>query len=87
MPSAAAQALASFGFTKALDFQLLAGGPEAAELMTVLRTGTGLSIAARAKIRLLVGDREHLARIVLVSQEERALLPKRAVSFAADSFT
>ena len=44
--------------------QLLAGGPEAAELMDELRTSGELSIADRAKIRLLVGDREHLARVL-----------------------
>eukprot|EP01052_Picozoa_sp_SAG31_P033650 SAG31_NODE_3830_length_3842_cov_2.970345_3_plen_278_part_00 len=64
-PPAAEQALASFGFETALDLHLLAGGPEAAELMAELRTGTKLSIADRAKIRLLVGDRDHLARVLL----------------------
>ena len=59
----AEQALVTLGFETALDLRLLAGGPEAAELMTALRTGGKLSIADRAKIRLLVGDLEHLARI------------------------
>eukprot|EP01051_Picozoa_sp_SAG22_P001509 SAG22_NODE_60_length_23423_cov_8.445250_13_plen_147_part_00 len=31
--------------------------------MAALRAGGGLGIADRAKIRLLVGDREHLARV------------------------
>ena len=43
--------------------QLLAGGPEAAELMTALSTAGELSIADRAKIRLLVGEQTHLARV------------------------
>ena len=59
----AEQALAALGFETALDLRLLAGGPEAAELMTALQTGSKLSIADRAKIRLLVGDSQHLARI------------------------
>ena len=59
----AEQALAAHGFQTALDLQLLAGGPEAAELMAALGTGGELSIADRAKIRLLVGDQMHLARI------------------------
>ena len=57
------QALAALGFETALDLHLLAGGPEAAELMTTLRTAGKLSIADRAKIRLLVGDSQHLARV------------------------
>ena len=59
----AEQALAALGFETALDLRLLAGGPEAAELMTALSTGGELSIADRAKIRLLVGDQTHLARM------------------------
>ena len=58
---AAQQALAAHGFQTALDLRLLAGGPEAAELMAALGTGGELSIADRAKIRLLVGDQTHLA--------------------------
>ena len=61
--SAAEQALATLGFETALDLQLLAGGPEAVELMSELRASSQLSIAVRAKIRLLVGDTEHLARV------------------------
>eukprot|EP01052_Picozoa_sp_SAG31_P034340 SAG31_NODE_4001_length_3676_cov_16.072127_3_plen_321_part_00 len=66
-PAAAELALAALGFETALDLRLLAGGPEAAELMGELRTSGALSIADRAKIRLLVGDREHLARVVLTA--------------------
>eukprot|EP01051_Picozoa_sp_SAG22_P007942 SAG22_NODE_577_length_8975_cov_12.406827_15_plen_324_part_00 len=64
---AAEQALAAHGFATALDLLLLAGGPEAAELMAELRTGGKLSIADRAKIRLLVGDTAHLARVSMMS--------------------
>ena len=49
----AKQALAALGFATALDLRLLAGGPEAVELMAALQSG-GLGIADRAKIRLLV---------------------------------
>eukprot|EP01051_Picozoa_sp_SAG22_P000459 SAG22_NODE_13_length_33548_cov_57.167773_11_plen_310_part_00 len=62
-PDASEQALAALGFETALDLRLLAGGPEAVELMTTLRAGGELSIADRGKIRLLVGDLEHLARV------------------------
>jgi hypothetical protein len=78
-------ALAALGFQTALDLQLLAGGPEAAELMTALGTAGELSIADRAKIRLLVGDQTHLARVVMLSapsedvadrdQDEQATAP------------
>jgi hypothetical protein len=60
---AAEQALAAHGFVTALDLRLLAGGPEAAELMAALSTGGELSIADRAKVRLLVGDQTHFARV------------------------
>eukprot|EP01052_Picozoa_sp_SAG31_P016170 SAG31_NODE_1062_length_10105_cov_11.143814_2_plen_151_part_00 len=56
--TAAEQALTALGFRTALDLRLLAGGPEAAELMGALRTSGELRIADRSKIRLLVGDRE-----------------------------
>ena len=46
--------LAGLGFQTALDLQLLAGGPEAAELQGELKAG-GLPIGDRAKVRLLVG--------------------------------
>ena len=61
----AEQALAALGFATALDLRLLAGGPEAAELMAALRTGGGLGIADRAKIRLLVG-RSHIGETVIL---------------------
>ena len=64
---AAEQTLAALGFQTALDLRLLAGGPEAAELMNALSTGGELSIADRAKIRLLVGDQTHMARVVMMS--------------------
>eukprot|EP01052_Picozoa_sp_SAG31_P007046 SAG31_NODE_331_length_17518_cov_32.495042_11_plen_321_part_00 len=60
--SAAKFALATLGFRTALDMRLLGGGPEAQELMAELRVNGRLSIADRSKIRLLVGDSEHLAR-------------------------
>ena len=41
----AEQALAALGFETALDLRLLAGGPEAAELMNVLRMGGKVGIA------------------------------------------
>ena len=89
----AEQALAALGFETALDLQLLAGGPEAAELMATLRTGGELSIADRAKIRLLVGDREHLARVAMVSsspfsgseEEEQAAPRHRQLQDEGDS--
>ena len=59
----AEQALAALGFETALDLRLLAGGPEAEDLMAALSTGGELRIADRAKIRLLVGDQAHLARM------------------------
>lgn len=65
--AAAEQVLADLGFSTVLDLQLLAGGPEAAELMSKLRTSSKLSIAVRAKMRLLVGDAEHLARVSKIS--------------------
>eukprot|EP01052_Picozoa_sp_SAG31_P056789 SAG31_NODE_16453_length_708_cov_1.684729_1_plen_185_part_00 len=43
----AERALASLGFETALDLQLLAGGPEAVELMATLRAGGELGIADR----------------------------------------
>ena len=56
--------LAGLGFRQALDLQLLAGGPEAAELLGELKAG-GLPIGDRAKVRLLVRDRAvHLGRLV-----------------------
>ena len=79
--SAAEQMLAAFGFETALDLQLLAGGPEAAEVMSELRSNSKLSVAVRAKIRLLVGDAEHLARVSKIS----AFAPASESAAAADS--
>ena len=53
--------LAGQGFQTALDLQLLAGGAEAAELLSELKVG-GLRIGGRAKVRLLVGDNVHHGR-------------------------
>eukprot|EP01052_Picozoa_sp_SAG31_P035000 SAG31_NODE_4164_length_3518_cov_6.234864_4_plen_361_part_00 len=61
--TAAATAVASLGVHRTLDLHLLAGGPEAQELMDTLRAAGELSLGDRAKIRLLVGDREHIARV------------------------
>ena len=73
----AEQALAALGFETALDLRLLAGGPEAAELMTALSTGGELSIADRAKIRLLVGDQTHLAGVVMMPIPSEDVAPVR----------
>eukprot|EP01052_Picozoa_sp_SAG31_P010866 SAG31_NODE_604_length_13629_cov_11.035994_11_plen_126_part_00 len=54
--------LAELGFRSAKDLLLLGGGPEALELMSELKVAPGLTIADRAKLRLLVGDRAHLAQ-------------------------
>eukprot|EP01052_Picozoa_sp_SAG31_P010756 SAG31_NODE_597_length_13674_cov_3.402947_17_plen_293_part_00 len=66
MPVAAArragEALAELGFATALDLQLLGGGDAAAEVLAQLKAG-GFGPAARAKVRLLVGDREHVWRL------------------------
>eukprot|EP01052_Picozoa_sp_SAG31_P001932 SAG31_NODE_65_length_28565_cov_8.402914_13_plen_248_part_00 len=59
---AVGQLLAGLGFSHALDLQLLGGGEEAAELMEQLAEQE-VSIADRSKIRLLVGDRDHFARL------------------------
>ena len=74
---AAEQVLATYGFVTALDLQLLAGGPEAAELMAALSTGGELSIADRAKIRLLVGDQTHLAGVVMMPIPSEDVAPDR----------
>eukprot|EP01052_Picozoa_sp_SAG31_P000485 SAG31_NODE_14_length_37953_cov_109.719660_19_plen_583_part_00 len=66
MPTAAARAgarvLAKLGFASALDLQLLGGGAAAAEVLAELKAG-GMSAADRAKVRLLVGDQDHLRRL------------------------
>ena len=54
--------LAGLRFKTALDLQLLAGMPEAAELLGELKAG-GLPIGDRAKVRLLVGDNVHHGRL------------------------
>ena len=56
------QMLVGLGFQTALDLQLLAGGPEAAELLGELKAG-GLRIGDRAKVRLLVEDKMHHGRL------------------------
>eukprot|EP01052_Picozoa_sp_SAG31_P055570 SAG31_NODE_15418_length_756_cov_1.333333_2_plen_162_part_01 len=55
----AAGLLRRFGFLSAADLYMLASGPEAQELLSSLRS-EGVSIAARSKIRLLVGDQDHM---------------------------
>ena len=60
--------LARLGFRNVADLQLLAGGLEAEELMGELQAA-GMSIGDRAKLRLLVGDREHLGKIALITEE------------------
>eukprot|EP01052_Picozoa_sp_SAG31_P029284 SAG31_NODE_2899_length_4933_cov_2.793795_5_plen_307_part_00 len=66
MPAAAArragEALAGLGFETALDLELLGGGDAASEVLAELKAG-GVGPADRAKVRLLVGDREHLERL------------------------
>ena len=54
--------LSGLGFQTALDLQLLAGGPEAVELLTELKAD-GLPISDRAKVRLLVGGKMHHGRL------------------------
>ena len=66
MPPAAARRasglLAELGFRTALDLELLGGGEAAAEVLEDLKAG-GVSSADRAKIRVLVGDQDHLRRL------------------------
>eukprot|EP01052_Picozoa_sp_SAG31_P059170 SAG31_NODE_18497_length_633_cov_28.992509_1_plen_146_part_01 len=57
-----AKVLAKLGFASALDLQLLGGGAAAAEVLAELKVG-GMSAADRAKVRLLVGDQDHLRRL------------------------
>eukprot|EP01052_Picozoa_sp_SAG31_P014246 SAG31_NODE_877_length_11303_cov_18.744556_6_plen_237_part_00 len=60
-PRTAQKSLAALGFHRLLDLQLLAGNPEAHELMEELRSRHNeLSIADRAKIRLLIGREARL---------------------------
>lgn len=55
---AAAPLLAAAGILTVTDLKLLAGAPEAEELMTELRKAGALSIGDRAKLRLLIGGAE-----------------------------
>ena len=55
----ASELLAALGFRTALDLELLGGGEAAAEVLEDLKAG-GVSAADRAKIRVLVGDQDHL---------------------------
>lgn len=54
--------LSEFGFQTALDLQLLGNGPEGQETMIHLQA-RGISIADRAKMRLLLGDHAHLHQL------------------------
>eukprot|EP01052_Picozoa_sp_SAG31_P038218 SAG31_NODE_5064_length_2763_cov_1.885135_3_plen_351_part_00 len=56
------KALNELGFRSALDLRLLAGWPEAEELMVELKSA-GLLTADRAKLRLLIGRRPGLQHI------------------------
>eukprot|EP01052_Picozoa_sp_SAG31_P006603 SAG31_NODE_305_length_18002_cov_7.242808_3_plen_286_part_00 len=61
----ATQVLLDHGFRRLLDLQMLGGGQEATEIMDELAAAAGpVSIADRAKIRVLVGDREHVNRLL-----------------------
>ena len=60
---AAGQLLEGLGLRTAVDLRLLGGGPEAQETMDALKTA-GFSIGDRSKIRMLVGDRAHLGRLL-----------------------
>eukprot|EP01052_Picozoa_sp_SAG31_P003824 SAG31_NODE_151_length_22216_cov_37.572139_7_plen_514_part_00 len=55
--------LSGFGMHTARDLALLGGGPEAEELMQQLKSNRGISIGDRSKLRLLIGDSDHVARI------------------------
>ena len=57
-----ARSLARLGMQDTLDLQLLAGGPEAEELLSELKS-RGLGLGDRAKMRLLIGDRAHSGRL------------------------
>eukprot|EP01052_Picozoa_sp_SAG31_P050163 SAG31_NODE_11326_length_1042_cov_0.958643_2_plen_228_part_00 len=66
MPAApartAAEMLADLGFGTALDLDLLGGGEAATKVLEELKAAR-VRAADRAKVRLLVGDREHLWRL------------------------
>eukprot|EP01052_Picozoa_sp_SAG31_P007869 SAG31_NODE_384_length_16414_cov_7.492308_2_plen_223_part_00 len=53
------QTLARLGVHTALDLRLLAGGPEADELLRQ----SDMSLGDKSKLRLLLGDQGHLARL------------------------
>ena len=61
--------LTSLGLRTVLDLQLLAGGPDATALMQFISESDLANIGELAKIRLLVGDQEHLSRITFVEKE------------------
>eukprot|EP01052_Picozoa_sp_SAG31_P042728 SAG31_NODE_6876_length_1863_cov_1.358844_1_plen_319_part_10 len=62
--AALGQVLEGHDFHTALDLRLLAGGPEADELMEQLKAASPpVGLSARAKLRLLIGDAHHVARI------------------------
>eukprot|EP01052_Picozoa_sp_SAG31_P002303 SAG31_NODE_81_length_27131_cov_4.775283_8_plen_430_part_00 len=58
----------SLGLRTVLDLQLLAGGPDATALMQFISKSDLANIGELAKIRLLVGDQEHLSRIASVEK-------------------
>ena len=60
----------SLGLRTVLDLQLLAGGPDATALMQFISESDLANIGELAKIRLLVGDQEHLSRITSVEKRE-----------------
>ena len=62
--------LASLGLRTVLDLQLLAGGPDATALMQFISESDLANIGELAKIRLLVGDQEHLSKIASVEKRE-----------------
>ena len=62
--------LTSLGLRTVLDLQLLAGGPDATALMQFISESDIANIGELAKIRLLVGDQEHLSRITFVESVE-----------------
>eukprot|EP01052_Picozoa_sp_SAG31_P026080 SAG31_NODE_2337_length_5921_cov_4.269323_7_plen_173_part_00 len=60
---AIARLLERLGLRTAADLQILAGGPEADELLDHELRAAGVSLAARGKMRLLVGQRrQHTAQ-------------------------
>eukprot|EP01052_Picozoa_sp_SAG31_P032750 SAG31_NODE_3623_length_4058_cov_5.815863_4_plen_251_part_00 len=88
MPAAAArragEMLAELGFGTALDLELLGGRESAAEVLAELKAG-GLGPADRAKVRLLVGDREHSRRLTTDSTKHTGTGRRVLQSSGADS--